>query len=101
MTNDTYSGNKHIYVGIEHISTHLIGFHGNIQRWGTSHFGILISSFFFGVLQHSLVKVTVTNDIYSGKEHINLGTKHILTPLIGFHGNIPRRGTSQLGISLI
>ena len=24
MTNDTYSGNRHMYVGIEHILTHLI-----------------------------------------------------------------------------
>ena len=45
MTNDTYSANRHINVGIEHISTHLIGFHGNIPRWGTSQLGIsLISS---------------------------------------------------------
>ena len=45
MTNDIYSGNKHIYVGIEHIWTHLIGFHGNIRRRGTSKLGIaLISS---------------------------------------------------------
>ena len=49
--------------------------------------------------QHLVVKVTVTNDTFSGKGHINIGT--ILTPLIGFHGNIPRWGTSQLGISLI
>ena len=46
MTNDAYSGNRHIYVGIEHISTHLIEFHGNIPRWGTSQLGItLISSY--------------------------------------------------------
>ena len=51
--------------------------------------------------QHLVVKVTVTNDTFSGKGHINIGTKHILTPLIGFHGNIPRWGTSHLGISLI
>ena len=45
MTNDTYSGNRHIYVGIEHNSAHLIGFHGNIPRWGTSKLGIsLITS---------------------------------------------------------
>ena len=45
MTNDTYSGNRHIYVGIEHIWTHPIVFHGNILRWGTSQVGIsLISS---------------------------------------------------------
>ena len=40
MTNYTYSENRHIYVGIEHIWTHLIGFHGNIPRWGTSKLGI-------------------------------------------------------------
>ena len=34
MTNDTYSGKRHINVGIEHIWTHLIGFHGNIFRDG-------------------------------------------------------------------
>ena len=45
MTNDTYSGNRHIYVGIEHIWKHLLGFHRNIPRLGTSQFGIsLISS---------------------------------------------------------
>ena len=45
MTNDTYSGNRLMYVGIEHIWTHLIGFHGKIPRWGTSQLGIsLISS---------------------------------------------------------
>ena len=45
MTNDTYSGNRHMYAGIEHIWTHLIGFHGHIPRWGTSQLGIsLISS---------------------------------------------------------
>ena len=53
------------------------------------------------MLQHLLVKVTVTNDTYSGKGHIHLGTKHILAPFIGFHGNIPRWGTSQIGILLI
>ena len=45
VTNDTNNGNRHINVGIEHIWTHLIGFHGNILRWGTSQIGIsLISS---------------------------------------------------------
>ena len=45
MTNDTYSENRHIYVGIGHIWTHFIGFHGNIPRLGTSKLGIsLISS---------------------------------------------------------
>ena len=29
MTNDTYSGNRCIYVGAKHIWTHLIGFHRN------------------------------------------------------------------------
>ena len=53
------------------------------------------------MLQHLLVKVTVTNDTYSGKGHTHLGIRHILTPFIGFHGNIPRWGTSQLGILLI
>ena len=47
VTNDTYSANRHINVGIEHISTHLIRFNGNIPRWGTSQLGIsLISSDF-------------------------------------------------------
>ena len=47
MTNDTYSANRHINVGIEHISTHLIRFNGNIPRWGSSQIGIsLISSDF-------------------------------------------------------
>ena len=41
MTNDTYSGNRRMNVGIEHIWTHLIGFHENIpQVWGTSQLGI-------------------------------------------------------------
>ena len=45
MTNDTYSGNRLMYVGIEHIWTHLIGFHGSILRWVISQLGIsLISS---------------------------------------------------------
>ena len=45
MTNDTNSGQRHIYVGIEHIWTHIIGFHGNILIWGISQLGIsLISS---------------------------------------------------------
>ena len=45
MTNDTNSGKRLIYVGIEHIWTHLIGFHGNIPSLGTSQLGIsLISS---------------------------------------------------------
>ena len=43
----------------------------------------------------------MTNDTYSGKGHISLGTKHILTPLIGFIRNVSSWGTSQLGISLI
>ena len=74
MTNDTYSGNRHNYVDIEHISTNLIGFHGNISSWG--HFQTLNINFFklFCVLQHLLVKVTVTNDTDSGKGHIHLGT---------------------------
>ena len=45
MTNDFYSGKRPIYVGIEHIWTHLIRFYGNIPRWGPSQLGIsLISS---------------------------------------------------------
>ena len=45
MTNDTYSGNRNMNVGIEHIWTHQVGFHGNIPRLGTSQLGIsLISS---------------------------------------------------------
>ena len=44
MTNDIYSGNRHMYVGIRHIRTHLIGFHGNISKWGISQLGMLISS---------------------------------------------------------
>ena len=44
MTNGTYSGNRHMRVGFEHISTHLIGFHGNIPKWGTSQPGISMSS---------------------------------------------------------
>ena len=45
MKNDTNSGKRQIYVGIEHFWTHLIGFHGNIPRWGISQLGIsLISS---------------------------------------------------------
>ena len=34
MTNATYSGNRHINVGIEHILTHLIGFHGKNSKMG-------------------------------------------------------------------
>ena len=30
MTNDIYSGNRHIYVCIEHIWTHLIGIHARL-----------------------------------------------------------------------
>ena len=45
MIHDTYSGNRHMYVGTEHIWTHIIGFHGNILIWGISQLGIsLISS---------------------------------------------------------
>ena len=44
MTNDTYSVNRHIYVGIEHIWTHLVVFYGKIPSWGISQLGILISS---------------------------------------------------------
>ena len=34
VKNDTYCGSRHIYVGLKHMCTHLIGFHGNIPRWG-------------------------------------------------------------------
>ena len=44
MTNDTYSGNRHISVGIGHIWTHLIEFHVNIPSRGISQLGISISS---------------------------------------------------------
>ena len=44
MTNDTYSGNRHIYVGIGHDWTHLIGFHGNISSLGISQLGISSNS---------------------------------------------------------
>ena len=44
MTNDTNSGSRHMYVGIEHIWTHLIEFHGNILRWGISLLGISLIS---------------------------------------------------------
>ena len=33
--------------------------------------------------------------------YVNLCTKHIWTNLSGCHGNIPRWGISQLGISLV
>ena len=42
MTNDTFSWNIHIELGNQHIWTHLIGFHANIPRWGTSQLGISI-----------------------------------------------------------
>ena len=48
-----------------------------------------------------LGKLTETYDTYSVNRHIYVGIEHIWTHLIGFHGNIPRLGTSQLGISLI
>ena len=38
MANDFYSGNIHIYIGFEHIWTHLIGFHGNIPKLTPSRF---------------------------------------------------------------
>ena len=44
MINDTNSGNTHMYVGIEHIWIHLVGFHGNIPSWGISQLGISVSS---------------------------------------------------------
>ena len=50
MTNDTYSENRHMYVGIEHIWTHLIGFHGNILRWFISKLGITLIQVIWFVL---------------------------------------------------
>ena len=44
MINDTYSGNRHVYIGAYHIWTHLIGFHGKIPRWGISKLEILLVS---------------------------------------------------------
>ena len=40
MIHDAYSGNRHMYVGTEHIWTHIIGFHGNILIWGISQLEI-------------------------------------------------------------
>ena len=40
MTNDTYSGNRRVYVVALHIRTHLIGYHGNIPRWDISQLEI-------------------------------------------------------------
>ena len=72
MTNDSYSGNRHIYVGIGHIWTHFniswkYSKMGHFHTWNITYFKL------FGVLQYLLVKVTVANDTYSGKGHINLG----------------------------
>ena len=84
-------------MGIGHIWTHLIGFHGNIPSWGTSQLGIsLISS---DLVCFNIYKVY--NDTYGGNRHMYVGIDHIWTHLILFHGNIPSWGTSQLGISQI
>ena len=37
MTNDTYNGNRHIYVGIEHIWTHQLNFMELFQDGGFSN----------------------------------------------------------------
>ena len=42
----------------------------------------------------------MTNDTYSGNRHNFVDIEIISTNLIGFHANIPRWGTSQLGISI-
>ena len=39
------------------------------------------------------------NDTNSGNRHIYVGIGNNWTHLIGFHGNIPSLGISQLGIS--
>ena len=44
MTNDTYSRNRHISVGIGHIWIHVIEFHGNIRSRGISQIEISMSS---------------------------------------------------------
>ena len=72
MTNDTFSGNRHMYVGIEHIWTHLIGFIEIFQVRGFPNLEYQFLQVILGALA-LLLKVTVTNDTYSGKGHINLG----------------------------
>ena len=45
MTNDTYSGNRRVYVGAyKHIWRHVTGFHRNIPKWGNSQLGISLIS---------------------------------------------------------
>ena len=68
---------------------------GHFPTWNITYFKG------FGVFQYELGKFIVTNDNYSGNRHMHVGIEHIWTHLIGFHGNIPRWGISQLGISLI
>ena len=72
MTNDTFSGNRHMYVGIEHIWTHLIGFMEIFQVGGFPNLEYQFLQVILGALA-LLLKVTVTNDTYSGKGYINLG----------------------------
>ena len=71
VTNSTYSENRHIYVDIGHIWT------SNRISWYYSKLGDFPTwninfNKRFGVLQPLLVKVTVTNDTYSGKGHITM-----------------------------
>ena len=70
-----------MFVGIEHIWTHLIGFHGNVPRWGTSQLGISLISSDLVCFNIKLGKFFVTNDTYSGNRHIYVGIEHILTHL--------------------
>ena len=45
MTNDTYSGNRHIFVGAyKHIWRDVTGFHRNIPRWDNSQLEISLIS---------------------------------------------------------
>ena len=48
---------------------------GVFSTWNINFFKLFV------VLQHLLVKVTVTNDTYSGKGHMNLGTLHLLVKI--------------------
>ena len=68
---------------------------GHFPTWNITYFK------FLGVFQHKKVKFSAKNDSYSGNRHIYVGFQHICTHLIGFYGNIPRWGLSQLGISLV
>ena len=44
MTSGTFCGNRRIYEGAYHIWAQLIGFHGNIPRWGILQLGIILVS---------------------------------------------------------